>query len=74
MNLEFVMLSEVSQTEKDNYHVVSYIYLRSKNIIQMILSTNQKFSHRCRKQAYGYQVGRGVVIARLGLTYKHYYI
>ena len=45
MDLEGIMLSEVSQTEKDKHH--------------MILLTKQKQSQRCRKQSYGYQGEEG---------------
>ena len=30
-----------------------------KKMVQMILFTKQKKSHRCRKQTYGYQGGKG---------------
>ena len=40
MDLESVTLSEVSQTEKENYH---------KKKIQMNLLTKQKETHRLRK-------------------------
>ena len=44
MDLETVILSEVSQTEKEKYHVTSFLYGISKEIIQMI--TEQ--THRLR--------------------------
>ena len=34
MDLEIITLSEVSQTEKDKYHMIS-LYMKSKNLIQM---------------------------------------
>ena len=39
MDLEIIILSEVSQTEEDRYHMVSliFLYLKSKTIIQMYL-------------------------------------
>ena len=60
MDLEIVILSEVSQTEKDKYHMILLI-VESKKGVQMNLPTKQKQSYRCRKQTYGYQrvrVGR----------------
>ena len=42
-------------------------------MIQMKIFTKQKLSHRCRKQTYGYQGGKGGR-DKLGLTYTHYYI
>ena len=57
MDLEIVILSEVSQTEKDKYHII--LYVESKKMVQMNLFTKQKQSHKCRKQTYGYQRGKG---------------
>ena len=57
MNLEIVILSEVSQTQKDKYHMISLICGILKN------GTNEPIhkteSCRCRKQTYGYQGGKG---------------
>ena len=41
MDLETVILSEVSQTEKDKYRMIS-LYVESKKRVQMNLSTKQK--------------------------------
>ena len=51
-------ISEVSQTEKDKYYMVSFICVIYK-IIQMNLYTEQKQTHRHRKKTYGYQRGKG---------------
>ena len=40
MDLEIVILSEVSQTEKDKYHII--LYVESKKMVQMNLFTKQK--------------------------------
>ena len=58
MDLEIIILSEVSQTEKDKYHLISLIYVESKIMIQMNLLPKQKQTHRHRKQTYGYQRGK----------------
>ena len=42
MDLEIVILSEVSQTQKDKYHDIAYMQNLKKNKIQMNLFTNQK--------------------------------
>ena len=57
MDLEIIMLSEVSQ-RKTNI-VWCHLYVESKKIVQMNLFTKQKQTHRYRKQTYGYQKGRG---------------
>ena len=44
---------EWSKTEKDKYHMISLTCGILKN------GTKQKKSHRCRKQTYGYQRGKG---------------
>ena len=41
MDLEIIILSKVSQIEKDKYHMISLI-CESKKIIQMNLITKQK--------------------------------
>ena len=42
MDLEIVILSEVSQTQKDKYHVISLICSIFKKGVQMNLFTKQK--------------------------------
>ena len=42
MDLEIVILSEVSQTEKDKYHMISLICGILKKMVQMNLFTKQK--------------------------------
>ena len=51
MNLENIVLNEVSQTEKDKCYVISLIC----EIYLMNLFTKEKQTHRHRKQTYGYQ-------------------
>ena len=58
MDLEIIVLSEVSQKEKDKYHMIS-LTCGISNLIQMNLSTKQKQTHRHRKQTYGYPRGKG---------------
>ena len=49
MNLGIIILSEVSQTEKDKYHVTSLV-CGIQNMTQMNLLLKQKQNHRHRKQ------------------------
>ena len=49
MNLEIIILSEVSQTVKDKHMI---IHVESKNVIQINSFTKQ--IHRHREQIYGY--------------------
>ena len=49
MDLEIVILNEVSQAEKAKYHDITYM-LSLKRTVQMNLLTKQKQSYRCRKQ------------------------
>ena len=56
MGLEIIILSQVSQTEKDKCLMISLI-CGTQNMTQMNLFTKQKQTHRCRKQTYGYQRG-----------------
>ena len=59
IDLEIIIPSEVSQTEKDKYHTILFIcgILKEKKI-QMNLFMKQKETHRHRKQTYGYQRGK----------------
>ena len=58
MDLEIIILSEVSQTEKDKYHGITYMCNVKKKLIQMNLFTKQKQTHRHSKHTYGYQRGK----------------
>ena len=57
MDLEIIILSEVSQKEKDKYHMISLI-CGIQNVTQMNLSTKQRQTHRHREQTCGCRVGR----------------
>ena len=70
VDLETVIWSEVSQKDKDKYHIIPLICGVYKKMIQINLFANQKENHRCREQTYSYQGGRGVGgIGRLRSTY-----
>ena len=53
MDLEIVIMSEVSQTEKEKCHMTSLICGMEKKMIQMNLLTKQKETHRLREWNYG---------------------
>ena len=59
MDLEVIIVYEVSLTEKDKYHLISLICGIFKKI-QLNLFTKQKQTHRHRKQTDGYQRGKRV--------------
>ena len=42
MGLQIVILNEVSWTEKDNYHDITYMWTLKKKMVQMNLLTKQK--------------------------------
>ena len=54
MNLEIIMLTEISQPEKYKYHMIS-LTCEIKKMIQMNLFTKQKQTHRYKKQTYTYK-------------------
>ena len=56
MDLEMIILSEVSQTERQISFDIAYMQNLKKRI-QMNLFTKQKQIHRHKKQTYGYQRG-----------------
>ena len=49
IQLEIIVLSEVSRKEKDKYHMISLI-CEIENMTQMNLSMKQKWIHRHREQ------------------------
>ena len=53
MDPEIIILSEVSQMEKDKYHMISLLCEIWK-IVQMNLFIEQKQTHRHRKETYSY--------------------
>ena len=57
VDLEITILSEVSQTEVEKYHMILLIcrILKKKKKLQMNLFASQKQAHRLREQTYGYQ-------------------
>ena len=55
MNKAGIMLSEISQTEKDKYHRF-YLYLESKNTKWM----NKTETHRYIEQIDGCQIRKGL--------------
>ena len=66
IDLEIIILSEVSQTEKDKYHMISLICGIS-NTIQINISTKQKQTYRHREQPFGCQGGEGLGSDGLGV-------
>ena len=78
MDGHIVILSEVSQTEKDKHHMISLIHMWNiLKMVQMNLSTKQKQTHRHGEQTFGCQRGRGWEEERtgsLGLGDANYYI
>ena len=65
MNLGIIILSEVSQKEKDKYHVTSLI-CGIQNMTQMNLLLKQKQKHRHRKQICVCQRGEEIEERRNG--------
>ena len=57
VDLEMTTLSEVSQRKTNT---VYRIYVDSKIMIQLNLSTEEKQTHRHREQAYGYRGEIGI--------------
>ena len=63
MNLEPIIQSEVSQKEKYKYHILVYIYMKSRKMVMINLSTGQQWRGRHREQNCGYSGGE-----RSGMT------
>ena len=75
IDLEIVILSEVSQREKNRYHMLFLIYGILKMVEMNLLSTKQKQSQIQNTNLWlpGDGGGEGY-IGRLGLTYTHFHM
>ena len=71
VDLEIIILSEVSQTKTNSIY---HLYMESKKMLQMNLFTKQKQTHRLQKQTYNYQKGRGRDKSRVWDLYLYIYI
>ena len=60
-DLDIVILSEVSQTEKEKYHMTSLICGIEKEMIQVNLLIKQKETHRLKAAGVGGRMGEGMV-------------
>ena len=58
MDLEIIILREVSQKGKDKYHMISLTRVKKKKTMQINLFTKQEQPHRHRKQTHGYERGK----------------
>ena len=74
LDLEMIILSGVSQTEKPRSPMISLLCGISKQIIQMKWPAKQKETHRLRERTYGYGVWGEGQIGNLGGTCTHGYI
>ena len=57
IDLGGIMLSEISQTEKDKIHMSSLIC--GCKTYNKLVNVTKKQTHRCREQSSGYQRGEG---------------
>ena len=76
-DLEYIiMLSEISQTEKDKYCVITYMWnkvsLISKKYNKLVNIAKQKQTHSYRKQTSGHQWGEGRGRGKIGVGIKRY--
>ena len=73
IDLEMIILAELSQREKDKYHTISHV--ECTKMTQLNLYTKLKCTYGHRKQTYDYRRGKGIgKIRSLGLTDILYYI
>ena len=73
MNLEPIIQSEVSQKEKDKYHIIMHIYRIQKNGTEVFIyrTTVEKQTQRIALWAYGERGGNG---ERYGKSHMETYI
>ena len=53
MKLEPIIQSEVSQKDKHQYSILTYIYMEFRKMVMIILYAKQKKRHRCTEQTFG---------------------
>ena len=57
VNLEPIIQSEVSQKEKNKYHLLTYIYMESRKMVLMNLSSGHQRGYRHTEQTSGHSGG-----------------
>ena len=74
MDLESVIMSEISQTEKEKYHMITHIWNLKRNSMNEL--TKQKQTHRLREQINGSRgkVGETGYLGSPGWTSTHCHI
>ena len=53
MKLEPIIQSEVSQKDKDQYSILTHIYMEFRKMVMVTLYAKQKKRHRCTEQTFG---------------------
>ena len=53
MKLESIIQSEVSQKEKQQYSIITYIYMEFREMVMMTLYARQLKRHRYKEQTFG---------------------
>ena len=53
MKLEPIIQSEVSQKDKDQYSILTHIYMEFRKMVMITLYARQKKRHRCIEQTFG---------------------
>ena len=53
MKLELIIQSEVSQKEKHQYSILTYIYMEFRKMVTVTMSVRQQRKHRCIEQSFG---------------------
>ena len=53
MKLEPIIQNEVSQKDKDQYSILTYIYMEFRKMVTITLYAKQKKRHRCIEETFG---------------------
>ena len=53
MKLEPIIQSEVRQKDKDQYSILTHIYMEFRKMVMITLYAKQKKRHRCTEQTFG---------------------
>ena len=73
MDLEIIMLSEVSRTEKDKYHDVTYMWNQKCDTNELIYKTETNTQTQKTQFPWGRGMGKGMM-GNFGLADANYYI
>ena len=73
IKLEPIIQSEVSQKDKEQYSILTHIYMEFRKMVMITLYAKQKKRHRCTEQTFGlWEKARVGCFERTALKHVYY--